>query len=323
MDRTERFYRIDQLLRSNACVPLTRFLDELEVSRATFKRDIEYLRSRLHAPIVWDRARNGYCFGGPASDAPRYALPGLWLTGGEIQALLTVEKLLEGIDPGLLAERLKPLQRRLGDLLGSSDHSAEEVRRRIRVLTVARRTMPAQLFEKAAGALLARRRLFIRYVARGTGEETQREVSPQRLVYYRDNWYLDAWCHVRKGLRSFSVDCIRAAEVLETPADEIDEPTLEAWLRSGYGIFSGPRIQWATLRFSPVAARWVASESWHPQQRGSFDTAGRYLLDLPYADDRELLRDILRFGAEVEVLAPENLRARVKDTLLEAARHYR
>lgn len=60
MNRTERFYQIDQLLRERRVVPLETFLKELEVSRATFKRDIEYLRDRLHAPIVWDRATGGY-----------------------------------------------------------------------------------------------------------------------------------------------------------------------------------------------------------------------------------------------------------------------
>ena len=53
MDRTERFYKIDQLLRANRVVPVKRFLDELEISLATFKRDIEYMRSRFHAPIKW------------------------------------------------------------------------------------------------------------------------------------------------------------------------------------------------------------------------------------------------------------------------------
>lgn len=62
MNRTERFYRIDQLLRERRVVSLGNFLTELEVSRATFKRDIEYLRDRLHAPIVWDREAGGYCF---------------------------------------------------------------------------------------------------------------------------------------------------------------------------------------------------------------------------------------------------------------------
>src|SRR3954454_10256587 len=162
MDRTERFYKIDRLLRQNKFVPLERFLKELEVSRATFKRDIEYMRDRHHAPITWDRENNGYCFTMPELQAPRYELPGLWFNASEIHALLTMEQLLEGIDPGILAHRIDPMRQRLQALLGSADHSADEIRRRIRVLPMARRRMPAGQFERTASALLKRRRLFMR-----------------------------------------------------------------------------------------------------------------------------------------------------------------
>src|SRR5688572_14000935 len=128
MERTERFYKIDRLLRQHKYVPVQRFLKELEVSRATFKRDIEYLRDRHHAPIIWDREQNGYCFTTPAKAAPRYELPGLWFNASEIYALLTMERLLENIDPGLLGSRLDPLKERLQKLLGSADHPADEIR---------------------------------------------------------------------------------------------------------------------------------------------------------------------------------------------------
>jgi predicted DNA-binding transcriptional regulator YafY len=322
MDRTERFYKIDQLLTRHRCVPIERFLKELEVSPATFKRDIEYMRNRFHAPIVWDRERNGYCFGTPAAGAPPYQLPGLWFNASEIHALLAMEQLLEGIDPGILAERLGPVKQRLRELLGSADHSASEVRRRIKVLPMARRTMPAREFETAASALLNRKRLFIRYLSRTSNEQTEREVSPQRLVHYRENWYLDAWCHMRKALRSFAVDCVRHAEVRGTGAIDVPEATLDEVLGSGYGIFSGRAVLWAKLRFSPMAARWVASEAWHPNQRTGYEPDGSYMLEVPYSDDRELLRDILRHGADVEVLAPASLRDRVRSALQAALKRY-
>ena len=59
MDRTERFHLIDQMLSNRRVVSRQQFLDALEVSPATFKRDLEYLRDRLAAPIVWDRERPG------------------------------------------------------------------------------------------------------------------------------------------------------------------------------------------------------------------------------------------------------------------------
>src|SRR5690606_3125412 len=114
---------------------------------------------------------------------------------------------------------------------------------------------------------LRRKRLMMRYFARGNGEESEREISPQRLVHYRENWYLDAWCHLRNDLRSFAVDSIRSVELIERPARNISDAKLDATLGPGYGIFSGHKLQQAKLRFTPERARWVALEHWHPKQK--------------------------------------------------------
>jgi predicted DNA-binding transcriptional regulator YafY len=323
MDRTERFYRIDRLLRDHKVVGIERFLDELGVSRATFKRDLEYMRERLNAPIEWDRENGGYRLGPQAEGAPAYELPGLWFNESEILALLTMEKLLEEIEPGVLGARLEPLKRKLGALLESPEHSAREVRSRIRILRMASRAKRIRYFEPVALALLKRRRLRMDYFVRARGELTHREVSPQRLVHYRDNWYLDAWCHSVDAIRSFALDAVERAQVLDRPAKDLPVGELDRVLGAGYGIFSGEQVKWARLRFSAQRARWVANEEWHPRQRSSFDEQGRYLLEVPYSQAPELLMDVLRFGPDVEVLEPPELRAGVARMLEEAAARYR
>ncbi|NJD06684.1 MAG: hypothetical protein FIA97_09340 [Methylococcaceae bacterium] len=111
MDRTERFYRIEQLLQEGRCVPVETFLAELEISIATFKRDLEYLRECFHAPIVWDRARRGYRFeqNGTSTTPLPHELPGLWFSASEIHALRTMRQLLAELQPGLLDPHVQPL----------------------------------------------------------------------------------------------------------------------------------------------------------------------------------------------------------------------
>jgi predicted DNA-binding transcriptional regulator YafY len=152
---------------------------------------------------------------------------------------------------------------------------------------------------------------------------TEREVSPQRLVHYRENWYLDAWCHLREDIRSFAVDAIEKAGALEKRARAVPDRDLDEVLAAGYGIFSGRRTTWATLRFTPERARWVASEQWHPQQKSRVEADGSYVLELPYSDPRELTMDVLRYGPDVEVLAPDALRSAVREQLARAVAQYR
>jgi len=303
-------------------VPRDTFIDELEVSRATFKRDLEYLRDRLQMPIVWNRELGGYQLDSSASTAHLFQLPGLWFSSEEIHALLTMEHLLEKLQPGLLGPQLRPLRQLIRKTLESGDFTAGEVNRRIRILQIGVRSVESATFQAISTALLSRSRLSIRHYRRARDESLDREISPQRLVYYRDNWYLDAWCHLRKGLRTFSVDVINDATVLSKRAREITDKTLDETLGAGFGIFSGKKTQTAVLRFLPVRARWVSRETWHSEQDGHFELDGAYLLTVPYSDPRELVMDILKYGADVEVLAPASLRKMVGEQLQNASALY-
>lgn len=320
MDRTERFYRMLALLEREKTVTRERFLEELSVSRATFKRDLEYLRDRMNAPIDWDREKNGYVLAG--GDGNTWQLPGLWFNAAEVHALLALEHLLETLQPGLLARQIQPLKARIEKLLGSGDHTAEEVRRRMRILPVAVRAVNAQAFEIVATAVLARRRLTIRHYNRQTDERTERTISPQRLMHYRYNWYVDAWCHSRKALRTFAVDAIENAVLGSGHAREIPDATLDRVLAAGYGIFGGRRVAKAVLQFVPLRARWVANEVWHPEQTGAFELDRSYVLEVPYSDERELVAEIMKFGADVRVLAPDSLVRRVAEAHRAAASRY-
>jgi len=320
MDRTERFYKIHQLLAARGTVALRDLLHELGVSRATFKRDIEYMRDRLNAPIEWDRERRGYRFAGGAAD--RYQLPGLWFNASEVRALLTMQHLLADLQPGLLEPQVKPLLTRLRSLLGSGEHTAEEIERRIRIIHLGARRVELPHFELVANTVLNRQRLHIAYVSRSSNERTERDISPQRLVHYRENWYCDAWCHLREDLRSFAVDAIQSAELVDRRAKNVPEAELDEVLASGYGIFSGRKTTWAKLRFTAERARWVSAEQWHPRQKGRFEADGSYVLELPFSDHRELAMDILRHGPHVEVLEPASLREAVKQQLAAALKRY-
>lgn len=315
--QTERIRQIKRWLEAGQCLTRQFLVDRLEVSLATIKRDIAHLRDRLNAPVVFDRERGGWRLDTAAPHAgTQYELPGLWLREDEIHALLTMQHLLSNLDTGgLLGPHIAPLMKRLTQLLDKGMHAPADIARRIRVHTVGARQVHVPYFQAVGSALLSRRRLVIVYHGRGRDETQEREVSPQRLIHYRDNWYLDAWCHLRQALRSFSVDAIRRVQVLDRQATDVDDGEMDEVLGSGYGIFAGRQVQRARLRFSPERARWVAAERWHPEQRGQFDAQGRWLLDLPYADPRELAMDILRHVPEVEVMWPQELADEVQQRL--------
>src|SRR3954463_3655369 len=158
MERLERFYKIDQLLKDRKLVSFSALETALGISRATLKRDLVYMRDRFNAPIQYDRDSNGYRFGKPRS-GPRYELPGLWFNASEVLALLTMLRLLGEVQPGMLEGETRTLRERLRAILGTGDHSWEEVEKRIRIFQPERRTGDPKHFGVAATAVLRRSQL--------------------------------------------------------------------------------------------------------------------------------------------------------------------
>jgi predicted DNA-binding transcriptional regulator YafY len=271
---------------------------------------------------VYDRYSGGYQFENP-QDAEKTELPGLWFTEKEATALVLMQHLLSSLDQGgLIGPHIEPLTAIIDGILGQSETTAKELRKRIKVLGMGSRKNSIENFAEIGAALLKRNRLDVTYYSKGKDETTQRVISPQRLIFYRENWYLDAYCHLRKELRSFAVDGIRKAVLTNETADEISEKQAQAHFAESYGIFSGKATQRAKLRFTPKHARWVATEKWHGQQVGSFDKEGFYILEFDYNQDPELIMDILKHGSGVEVLGPASLKTRVKAELDKALHLY-
>ncbi|MEW8032514.1 MAG: YafY family protein [Candidatus Thiodiazotropha endolucinida] len=322
MDRFDRIFELNRILQT-ARYPVSRHRleQELECSRATVKRLIEEMRLYLNAPIVYDRRLNGYRY--DPNEGEMYELPGLWFNASELHALLTVQQLLEAVQPGLLESHLQPLRRKIDTLLERQQRQGgESLTNRIRLIRAAARPS-GPFFTLIAGSLAARRRIYLTYYNRSGDTISEREVSPQRLTHYRDNWYLDAWCHLREGIRTFAMDSIRQARQLDYAAKEVEEEQLEHHFADTYGIFSGQANNLAVVRFTPHAAKWVAFEEWHPKQQFHWLEDGRYELTLPYGNPEELLMDLLKYGSDVEIISPPDLRQAIRQRLLDALDNYK
>ena len=203
MDRYERIIGLHRVLQaSRRPVTVARLQDELGCSRATVYRDLAFLRDGLMAPLVGD-GEAGFSY--DKDEAGRFELPGLWLNSEELHALLAAQQLLSRSSGGMLSAALAPLQQRVEKLLDAHSGGKTWPVERVRVIPHRLRRMDEHAFRIVASSVLERRKLAFDYRARSTDEKTRRNVSPQRLTHYRDNWYVDAWDETKQELRSFSI----------------------------------------------------------------------------------------------------------------------
>jgi predicted DNA-binding transcriptional regulator YafY len=286
------------------------------VSESTARRLVDELENMFHAPVLRIPGR------GIALDKDQaFELPGLWFSPDELFALMTAQQLLESAEPGLVGKILEPLKQKIERLLDAETFGAAHLRPKLRLMRVAGRGT-GQHFSEVAKALIEGRQLEFGYRARTTREETHRKVSPQLVTHYRDNWYLDAYCHDKRKMRRFAIDRIEAARVSRLSITKVSERSLEDYLGASYGVFAGKAKATADLIFNATSAEWVADETWHERQQGEWLDDGTYRLRVPYADMREIARDLMRYGADVMVVAPAELREFIAERHRAAAAQY-
>lgn len=323
MEQIERVIRLHNLL-SIARYPISRttLQEKLECSEKTVRRDIDFLRGRLGAPIEYDQELNGW--GYRAEEANLYELPGLWLNEQEIHALLTIQQLLTHLDPELLHDEIAPFANRIRTVLEKTTglSSEQDISQYIQLLSTGKRKRQYEYFQPLTSATINKQQIHISYFGRGKNKRSDRTLSPIQLLHYKENWYLSAWCHDKHGMRVFSLDKIEGMEILTEVAKAIEPQEVESFTSASFGIFTGEASDQAILEFSEEASRWVADEIWHPEQQGEWLDNGNYQLSLPYSNPIELGAEILKHGEGVKVVAPEALKALIKNRLKKALDQY-
>jgi len=311
MEKFDRFYQLHQLLEDRRYpVAISTLADAFGKSEKTVRRYITQFAEYYRAPIV-NIPRRGYMYDPEAVES--WHFPGLWLTSDETQSLTLLLDILQRFGNGLLSKELGSAKSLIFKALEARGVSPELFENRVRIISVGNRQTKPRHLNIVTEGVISRKQIEAQYVDY-QGMRSNRILSPQRLVHYRNNWYMDAWCHQKDGLRTFSIARIETIELLTMEAISVDDDELDQELSSSYGIFSGIILQVALLRFLPKVAMEVASQDWHSSQEGEWDGKD-YLLKIPYSDARELIGDVFRYMPDVVVEEPVELRDLVAGNL--------
>ncbi|PCK01710.1 MAG: hypothetical protein COA42_22870 [Alteromonadaceae bacterium] len=305
-DRLQKLHRVFKTGRRHSYLSLAEYFD---CSTVSVKRYIKEMRDLFNAPTHHDRSGGEFCY--LPREEKELELPGVWLTAEEVQGLATILVILNDIEHGFVGKDIALVEKQIARILQARGIDITKFQEKIQFLPMRKHTLPGKSYSVLAQALLQEKRILITYEDY-SGHRSQRSVSPLKVVFYQDNWYLQAYCHKREALRSFMISKMMQATILGDPIASVSKGDQLAHYRQSYGIFAGQVSHEAKLRFLPRVAREVANQSWHESQQGEWQGAS-YLLTLPYSDDRELLRDILSYGKDVQVLAPDSLKNRIHE----------
>lgn len=294
---------------------------KLDCTEVTFDRLVRKLRGEPYeAPLIYSRKYGGYKY--DTKNGETFELPGMWFKTEELEALICIESIISGIQKGFLGKTFAAFRKRLERLLDSHDIELAEWDKRFKVIPIAYRKTDNDMFRQIADAVLNRKKIKISYHKPNEKYPQEREISPQAIIRYKDNWYVDSWCHKSNGLRSFTLNRICKIEILDERAVDINGSDLEKFFSKAYGIFNGPAENIAEILFTGIAAQMVSEEIWHSDQIGMWKNKESYLLKIPYGNSKELVMDILRWGENAEVLNPPELRLKITSIIDKMRKKY-
>ncbi len=300
--------RIHQALQTGGFPNASTLARDIEVATKTIHRDIEFMRDRLNLPVEFDFAKNGYHYTGEVS-----AFPTMQITEGELFALVVAEKALQqyrgtSFERPLLSA-IKKMEEALPDTISLNLADIEQT---ISFRTRAEPILDLKIFDALAKAVARRRQLELNYRKPGQQKTEARLVDPYHLANINGEWFLFAFDHARKDIRTFVPARIRSVQPTGETFERPQKFSLEKRLRDSFGVYSGEGEHEVVIRFSARAADYVREKKWHESQQLRELKGGGVELKLKLSSLAEIERWVLSWGGDAKVLGPHELAEAVK-----------
>ena len=304
----ERMMRIHQALLSGKFPNASTLAGEIEVATKTIHRDIEFMRDRLGLPVEYDGARFGYHYTEEVS-----AFPNIQITEGELLALIVAEKALQqyrgtNFEKPLLSA-IRKMEQSLPDTISLN---LADVEHTISFRTRAEPILNLEILDALAKAAARRQQIELAYRKPGQPQPEKRLVDPYHLANINGEWYLFAYDHARKDIRTFVPARVKSLKPTGKIFERPQKFSLEKRLRGSFGVHSAEGDYEVVLRFNARAADYVREKKWHESQQLRELKGGGVELELKLSSLAEIERWVLSWGGDSRVLKPRELAEAVK-----------
>ena len=299
----ERMLLIHKEVQSGGFPNASHLARHIEVATKTIHRDIEFMRDRLNLPLEFDAKRNGYFYTEEVS-----AFPTMQITEGELFALVVAEKALQqyrgtSFEKPLLSA-IRKMEQALPDTISLNLADIEQT---ISFRTRAEPILDLKIFDVLAKAVAQRQQINLTYRKPGQPKPEPRLVDPYHLANINGEWFLFAYDHARKDIRTFVPARIQSVHPTGKIFERPRKFSLEERLRDSFGVHSGEGEYEVVIRFSPRAADYIREKKWHESQQLRELKGGGVELRLKLSSLLEVERWILGWGGDAVVIKPLEL----------------
>ena len=304
----ERMMKIHAALQAGRFPKASDLAGEMEVNPKTILRDIEFMRDRLNLPLEYDRASKGFTYTAEVS-----AFPTMQITEGELLALLVAEKALQQYRGTNFEKPLSAAFKKLAASLPENiSINFSDWEQTISFRTSAEPILDLGVFDKLSRATAGHQTLRLTYRKPGRKATELRVVDPYQLANINGEWFLFAWCHLRKDIRTFAPARIVGVEARGETFKRPEKFSLERRLRDSFGVIAGQGDFEVVLSFDELVSDYIREKRWHPSQKLSELPDGGVELRLKLSSIDEIRRWVLGWGGSCRVVGPAELATSVR-----------
>ena len=314
----ERYYWFDKQVRTNRFPNANTLAEQFETSTKTAQRCIDFMRDRIGAPLEYDPRHKGYWY----SNHHSFSLPSFHVSQEEMVSILLARSLLSNSAGGLISRAIQSFGRKLFATMGQIGFTQDKLRNAFSAVWNGYSPSQASSFRVVLNALLQNRLLTCSYASPASRQKTERTIAPHHLQHYMGSWVLIGWCHLKEDWRKFFLSRMSDPAMSDESFNPRPKKEWEPLIHTSFGIFQGGKPIPIILQFNPFRAQWIREQVWHPEQKMETLPDGRLRLVLPVTDFREVKLKVLQFGADVEVIEPEELRKEIREEIKKMTKIY-
>ncbi len=316
-----RYSFIDKAIKAGSFPNSRRLSEDLEVSRRTILRDVEFMRDSLRAPLEYCPKNRGYYY-----TEDEYFLGLIELTEGELLALYLGHSILTKCKGTPYEQQVISAFNKIcfqlqetvnidfGQLTDHISFDFEPLRGEEKKI--------ASYFSAINKAIKKQVTIKIKHYAIARDTCHERLVDPYQIRYHQGAWYLVGFCHLREALRIFALDRILALQTTDRQFAIVEEFKSDKYFSDSFQMFKGSEIHQIKIWFSPEKARWIKERTWHHTQEIEENSDGSIIYSMETSGLSQVKRWVLSFGADAKALEPEELVSVVSGKLKNAISLY-
>lgn len=315
----KRLVFIDRKIREGRYPNCFNLAADWEVSDRTIRRDLDFLRDELEAPLAFDAKRNGFYY-----TATNWFLPSVLTSHRDLLALLIGIKALAAYSGVSEADRLRSAFGRWGGPV-TEDVNPEDVLACFTFTVPPARRIEPEIWDGVVRALVHRQAADIVYRPVHGGEERTQRIYPWHAANLQGEWYLFARVPATGETVQFALARIKRLKVLDEIFTRPKSFHPDRLLGRTFGRYvhgASDKTREVVLLFDADLYAYISEKTWHPKQRVRRRRDGRVELVFPVAAANDVFYWVLGFGAAVEVVRPAALRKAIHDDLRRASARY-